>query len=310
MQSVEAPAHNALPQPSRSIREENKSMVDSNDSFMRELKEEIEREKLENIWKKYGTLIVGAALALVIAVGAWQIWQAMAKRSAEQAGVAYQDALDKVLGQDLDAAEQGFSKLASSGPAGYAPLAQLQLAGTYLEQNKPKEALATFEALAKDSGVDQLLSDYARVQAAALRLGDADYSEMQNRLGGLINDQNSWRFNARELLGLSAWKAGKTEEARKMFGEIAADENASPALRQRAELRLTQISAGGSLPDFKVAPKPAADAGAGAAAAPAAAQADPVSGGDAKADEAAGQSEETKAEDAASTGSAVPSDAN
>lgn len=218
-------------------------MVDSNDSFLREVKEEIERERLENIWKKYGTLILGVAIAIVVAVGGIQIWHAMSKRAAEQAGIAYQAALDDVFDKKLDEAASAFGNLAKSGSGGYAALAELQLAATLLEQDKRVEALAAYEALGNSGGVDPLISGFARLQAAALRLGDAELKEMQNRLGSLIKDANPWRFNAYELLGMAAWKAGDTELARQSFGRLVSDEDTSPALRQRAELRLSQISA-------------------------------------------------------------------
>ena len=79
---------------------------------------------------------------------------------------------------------------------------------------KTAEAVAAFEAIAKESGVDPLLADYAALQAAMLRLDSASWTDMQNRLNGLAADGNAWRFSARELLGLAAQKAGKTEEAR------------------------------------------------------------------------------------------------
>ena len=47
-----------------------------------------------------------------------------------------------------------------------------------------------------------------------LRLDSANWTDMQNRLNDLAADGNAWRFSARELLGLAAQKAGKTEEAR------------------------------------------------------------------------------------------------
>lgn len=218
-------------------------MVDSNDSFFREINEEINRERMENIWKRYGVLLLGAGGLIVATVAGVQVWSSMAKRAAENSGVAYQAGLDALVESKADEAKNTFDQLAKSGPAGYSALAQLQLAGSYLDEKKPEEALKIFERLSKRTGADRLLVDFATLQAAALRLGEADFTEMQNRLNGLIKDDNSWRFSAHELLGIAAQKAGKLEEARQSFGQIVADSDASPSLRQRAELRLAQISA-------------------------------------------------------------------
>lgn len=218
-------------------------MVDSNDSFLREVKEEIDRERLENLWKRYGTVIVGAAALIIAAVAGLQFWNLSAKSAAEQAGADYQSAMRSVLDSKLDEADGAFAKLGKDAPTGYATLAELQLAATLLEQGKKAEAQQKFEELSKRSGIDSLLKGFSALQAAALRLGEADFTEMENRLNDLVKDESPWRFNAHELLGLAALKAGQLEKARKSFAMILADGNASPAIRQRSELRMAQVAA-------------------------------------------------------------------
>ncbi len=56
---------------------------------------------------------------------------------------------------------------------------------------------------------DPILSAFARLQAAAIRLGEADFTEMENRLKPLTGDDNPWRFIAKEYLGLAALKAAR-----------------------------------------------------------------------------------------------------
>ena len=71
-------------------------------------------------------------------------------------------------------------------------------------KQEAESAAAAFEAIAKESGLDPLLADYAQLQAAMLRLDSASWTEMQNRLNDLAAESNPWRFSARELLGLAA----------------------------------------------------------------------------------------------------------
>ena len=220
-----------------------RTMVDSNDSFLREVKEEIDRERLENLWKRYGTVIVGAAALIIAAVAGLQFWNLSAKSAAEQAGADYQSAMRSVLDSKLDEADGAFAKLGKDAPTGYATLAELQLAATLLEQGKKADAQQKFEELSKRSGIDSLLKGFSALQAAALRLGEADFTEMENRLNDLVKDESPWRFNAHELLGLAALKAGQLEKARKSFAMILADGNAPPAIRQRSELRMAQVAA-------------------------------------------------------------------
>ncbi len=217
-------------------------MVDSNESFLREIKQELDRERLENFWKRYGTLIIGAGAAVIVAVAGFQIWSSMERRAAQEAGAAYEQALDDVFAKKLDDASVKFSEISKSGPAGYGLLAGMQYAATLMEQGKTAEAVAEFEKVSKRGGGDPLIRSFAELQAASLRLGDADFNEMQNRLNPLIKEDQPWRFNAQELLGIAAAKAGKLDEAKAAFEKIVAEPRTPPAIRQRANLRMLQIA--------------------------------------------------------------------
>lgn len=218
-------------------------MVDSNDSFLREVKEEIDRERLENIWKRYGTVIVVAAALVIASVAGFQIWSWSARDAAEKAGANYQKAMQSIFDDKLDEADGVFAELSNDAPTGYATLAELQMAATLVEQGKKAEALKKFDELSKRSGVDSLLSGFSALQAASLRLGEADFTEMQNRLNDLVKAESPWRFNAQELLGMAALRADKLNEARGLFAKILSDDGAPPAMRQRAELRMAQVAA-------------------------------------------------------------------
>ena len=78
-----------------------------------------------------------------------------------------------------------------------------------------------------------MLREFARLQAAGLRVGEADFTEIENRLTPLMADESPWRYSARELLGLAAFKAGKTTEARTILTPLFVDQ-ATPQSITRA----------------------------------------------------------------------------
>ena len=51
-------------------------MADQQDILLREIDEELKQENLQQIWNKYGTLIVGGAFLLVAGVAGFQGWKA------------------------------------------------------------------------------------------------------------------------------------------------------------------------------------------------------------------------------------------
>lgn len=218
-------------------------MADKNDTLFREVDEELRRERLEKLWDRYGIYVVVAAALLVLGVAGYQYTRSREVAAAQAAGARYEEALRLSAEGKADEATKAFNALAETGPQGYATLARLQLAGAAVEAGRTADAVSAYDALARDSGIDPLLRGYAQLQGAALRAGDADFTEMQNRLNDLTADTSPWRYSARELLGLSALKAGRIEEARKAFEQLLADQRTPPSIMERARIAMAGVVA-------------------------------------------------------------------
>ena len=76
----------------------------------------------------------------------------------------------------------------------------------------------------------------ARLRAALLLVDHGSFADVSSRVEALTADTNTLRHTAREALGLSAWKEGKTQDALKLFDQIAADDGAPRNTRERATL--------------------------------------------------------------------------
>ena len=216
--------------------------MSENDAF-REVDEEMQRERLKKLWDRYGAYVLGAAIAIILGVGGFKGWQSYQQGRAESAGADFDKALELARGKKPDEAMAGLQKLATEGQGGYRALAKLQLAQIAIDGGKPKDAGAIYDALVIDPIADQRFKDFAKIRAAQLMIDDASLPDMQNRLNDMTTSDNPWRHEARELLGLSAFKAGKLDVAEKTFNDILADVAAPRGLRQRAEVMLSLILA-------------------------------------------------------------------
>jgi hypothetical protein len=217
-------------------------MADQTDTFVREVQEEIRRERLAQLWDRFGVIAIGLAALLVVGVGGYKYAEYSSLQAREAAGKQFEAATQLASEGKAQEARQAFDALAKSAPAGYGTLSRLRTAGALAEANKPAEAVAAYDAVAKDGSADVLLRDFAALQAALLRVDTADWTEMQNRLKDLIIDGNAWKSSALELRGLAAMKAGNEEEARKAFEQILADSAATPATAQRAQVMMTILT--------------------------------------------------------------------
>lgn len=238
-------------------------MVDKNDALFREVEEELRREQFAKLWERFGTYFIGLAVVVVAIVAGSQLWEARRIANANAAGAEYEAAGALLTSGKTEDALKAFESIASNGPRGYAALASLSQAGAYLKLDKRAEALAVFDKLAGDTSADPLLANFARLQAGGLRLGDADFTEMENRLKPLMVDGSPWRFTASELLGTAALKAGKLDEARTILSPLLAG-----GLGQSASERIHRLMAKIATAELSGAPA-TAPAAAPAPAAPA-----------------------------------------
>ena len=213
----------------------------SDQNFLREVDEAVRHERYRQLWDQYGLFVVGLVVLIVLAVAGHRAWNYWQERQAAEAGANYTQALSLEEGADAAQAGEILNALAEKGPQGYRVLARFQLAAAEAKAGNTDKAVAAYDALAKDSGIDPILQGNAAIQAAALRLDKADYAEMEGRLKELVDSNSAWRFSARELLGLSAYRLNDMREAEKQFSALVADQGTPPNLRERADMMLALI---------------------------------------------------------------------
>lgn len=212
----------------------------SDTDFIREVEEEVRRERMKKLWDRFGPYVLFTAVAVVAIVAGVKFYEHYAKTQAETGGARFVNA--ELLAEDgkTEEALTLFKKLQAEGAGGYPLLSKLRIAGEAATKGDKAEAIKAYDEAAKDSS-DALFAGFAKISAAALRLDDADFAEMEKRLGDMVGGDNAWRHSARELLGLSAYRAKKFDEAKVFFDELLSDAKAPSQIRQRSEMMLSLI---------------------------------------------------------------------
>lgn len=211
--------------------------------IFREIDEEVRRDKAAALWKKYGNLLIGLAVAAVVAVAAWQVWLYREQQASQAMGARLEEALRASRDNRGAEAESILVDLAASAPAGYRQIARFRLAAETGKRDAAAGATA-FDALANDSSLDQLYRDLARLRAGMLRVDLAPYTETRTALEPLASPQGVWRHSAREFLGIAALKANLFEDAGRWFDAIVTDPQSPQVLRQRTDLYLALVRGG------------------------------------------------------------------
>jgi hypothetical protein len=209
-----------------------------------EVDEEVRREQLKKLWERYGNYLIGLCVLVVVAVGAWRGYQWWEIKQAAQSGAAFEQAVALAEGGKHQEAEAAFAKLAGDGTAGYRLLARLRQAAELAVTDR-KAAVSAYDAIAADNSAGQVIEDLAAVRAGILLVDTTPYSEMRKRLEPLTAADRTFRHTARELLGLSAWKAGDIAAARQWTDMIMSDPLTPAGTRSRAEVLGELIAASG-----------------------------------------------------------------
>jgi hypothetical protein len=210
-----------------------------------EVDEEIRRERLNKIWERYGTLIVAAAVLIVAGVGGWRGYEYYQSKKAAETGTTFQQAMTLNTDGKTDEAEAIFQKLGTESSGSYRDMARIQQAIT-LAKKDPKAGVAAFDAIVADGSTPPLMKDVAALRAGFLLVDTAPYEDMQKRIEPLTASERPFRNSARELLALSAWKAGNKPETKKWVELISNDPTASGGIRNRITVMQALLAADGN----------------------------------------------------------------
>jgi hypothetical protein len=210
------------------------------DSFIEEVTEEVRRDRLFGLFRKYGW-IGGVVVLALVGGAAWTEWtKSRAEARAEVFGDAILDALD------LGTPEERRVGLAAV-PADGEQSALLQL---ILATNPDEDRAATLAALdqvAANAALPATYRDLAVLRRVLVAGAEVPLADRRAALEPIAAPGRPYRPLAAELLAYLLVEEGKTDEAIAAMLALIEDQQASGALRQRLSQMVTAL--GGTLPD-------------------------------------------------------------
>jgi hypothetical protein len=203
--------------------------------IFQEIDEEVRRERLKQLWDRYGNFVVALAILFVLAIAGWRGYQWWEAKRAAESGAAFEAAAALEKEGKRAEAEAAYAKIAADGTSGYRTLARFSEAAQVAFGDR-SAAARLYDALATDSGVTPVLQALAKVRAGLILVDSASFGDMQARLEPLTAPTGAFRHTARELLALSAWRSGDLAAARRFADMIMNDGETPGGIRARAEM--------------------------------------------------------------------------
>lgn len=218
----------------------------TDDSFFREVNEEIRQDQARALWNRFGPIALAVAVAVVLGTAAYVAYDYFRDQRANASGDRFSQALQLAESGQHDAALSALRSLQEDGFGAYPMLARLREASVLAAQGDFSGAVAGFDAVAADAGVPESLRDAARLRAALLLVDHGSAADVAARAEALANETSPFRHSARETLGLAAWKEGRATDALILFDQILADDAAPSGVKERAELMAELIRGSGA----------------------------------------------------------------
>ena len=213
--------------------------VSNPESFIQEVTEEVRRDRLFSLFRKYGWI---PAVIVVAVVGgtAWTEWtKARDARQAQAFGDAVLDALD-LGGSD----ERRAALTAVPATGGQQAVLSLLLASDPAEDKAA--SLSALEALANDASQPQSYRDLAVLRRVILAGRDMPLADRRAALDPIAAAGRPFRPLALEQLAYLLVEEGKTAEAIAALQALTQDQQAPAGLRGRAGQMI--VALGGDAP--------------------------------------------------------------
>lgn len=215
----------------------------SQDSLLREIDEDIRRERYAKLWKRYGKYVIAAVVLLLAGVSGYKLWEQHTLARRGEAAQQFTAAV-ALAGKDPSTAEQQLRAIVKDGPDGYAMLAAFQQAALLAKTGDRPAARSAYQDLQRTAS-DPIYRELAVLLEALVALEKEavpiDADAIHAKLQPLLAEGNPWRFSARELTAVLAWRGGQVAEARDQMRTLAADPQAPIDIRDRAQQLLAQI---------------------------------------------------------------------
>jgi hypothetical protein len=172
-----------------------------NESFLREVDENLRRDRMEDFAKTYGKWLIAAVVFFLVAVGGYLFWQNKQKEKA----AAQSEELTSI-----------YNQVGNGGVEG------------------AKKKLQPLESASNDGGIPDAYRNLALIRTTALEFDQMKGADVVARLAPLTKPGDPWFGSAGELTAMAYLKDGQKDKAARLFAAIANDKQAPDTIRNRA----------------------------------------------------------------------------
>lgn len=214
---------------------------DQGEAFLREVDEELRREQMANLWRRYGRWLLIGIGGFLIALAAFLYWQEQRRETVGLQSDRLVRAVQLLEEGETDKALPELQALAAEGSDGIRALARLTEASQFVRADEKDEAISAYEAIAADKSLAEPFRQLASFRAVQLQYDSLEPQQAIEKLKPLAQDGTPWFGPAGELLAVAYLDSGQPALARALFEAIAGSEVVPPSQRARAMQMISML---------------------------------------------------------------------
>ena len=213
------------------------------DSFIEEVTEEVRRDRLYGLLRRYGWIAVLAILLIVGGTSYSEYRKAQTIGKAEALG----DAMIDALGSNGNAERAtALAEIEANSPAATAVL-RLMTAAEQAQAGQTATAIETLDAISIDGDTPQVYRQIAQFKSLTLQGDSTPVADRRQALETMANPGSPMRLLAKEQLALIDIQEGDADAAIAQFQAILSDAEITSGLQQRARQAIVAL---GGEPDL------------------------------------------------------------
>jgi len=207
------------------------------DSFIDEVNEEVRRDRIFNLFRRYGWIAVAAVL-LLVGGAAWNEWRASQEQAqAEAMGDAIVAALNLETASARAAALQEIEVTQASA------IVQLLSAAQLASDDRGDEAVAQLTAVHSNEALPLIYRQIAEFKSLVIADAGQSVETRRNGFEGLISSGSALRVLSEEQLALLDIGANDVGGALVRLQRLLEDSEITPGVRRRVTQLITALGA-------------------------------------------------------------------
>ena len=201
-----------------------------------EIEEDLRRDRMKDLWQRYGNYILGLAVLIIIGVAGHQGYNYWTKTQSQASGNSFFEAV--TAENTLDALGEVVSEL----PDGYAMLARFRMAALYAEDGNSAAAEQSYLELSEDNSINTFYRDTALLLSVMNAPNSADKNALINRISDISSFAGPLQGLALETSAGLYLELNEADKAVSSLTQASKLSDIPSSLRQRISQSLSIIS--------------------------------------------------------------------